>query len=68
MDDNNKEQFRNILHDKFSNNLNEVNEALVKHIEIIERKKQANQSAYQRHKDNEEFMNTKKECDKQYYA
>ena len=68
MDDNNKEQFRKLLHDKFNNNLKELNQALVKYIELIERKKQANQSAYQRHKDNEEFMKKKKDYDKQYYT
>ena len=41
MDDNNKEQFRKLLHDKFNNNLKELNEALVKHLELIERKQQA---------------------------
>ena len=38
MDDNNKELFRKLLHDKFNNNLKEVNEALVTHIFRIERK------------------------------
>ena len=39
MDEGDKEQFRKLLHDKFNNNLKEVNQALVKHIELIERKK-----------------------------
>ena len=68
MDDNSKEQFRKLLHDKFNNNLKEVNDALAKHIERIERKKRENKSAYQRHKDNEEFMKKKKDYDKQYYT
>ena len=66
MDDNNKEQFRKLLQDNFNNNLKEVNQALVNHLEIVEKKKQANQIAYQRHKDNEEFMKKKKEYHKQY--
>ena len=37
MDDDSKEQFRKLLHYKFNNNLKEVNEALAKHIERIER-------------------------------
>ena len=68
MDDNNKEQFRKLLHDKFNNNLKEVNQALVNHLEIVEKKKQANKIAYQRHKDDEEFMKQMKEYDKQYYT
>ena len=43
MDEGDKEQFKTLLHDKFNNNLKEVNQALVKHIELIERKnKQTN--------------------------
>ena len=68
MDDCDQEQFKNLLHDKYSNNLNRVNEVLVKHIELIERKKRANKSAYQKNKDNEEFMKKKKDYDKQYYT
>ena len=48
MDDRDKETFRNILQDKYNNNLKAVNEALVKYFEIVERKKQANKSAYQK--------------------
>ena len=59
MDDNNKEQFRKLLHDQFNNSLKAVNEALVKHLEIVEKKQEANKSAYQKNKDNEEFMKKK---------
>ena len=67
MDEKVKTQFRELLHSKFNNNLNEVNEALVKHMEIVEKKKEANKSAYQKHKDNDEFKQKKKSYDKQYY-
>ena len=60
MDDNNKEQFRKLLHDKFNNSLKAVNEALVKHLEIVEKKQEANKSAYQKNQDNEEFMKKRK--------
>ena len=55
MDNSDKETFRNILQDKYNNNLKAVNEVLVKYLEIVEKKKEANKSAYQKHKDNEEF-------------
>ena len=67
MDNSDKETFRNILQDKYNNNLKAVNDALVKYLEIVERKKEANKSAYQKHKDNEEFKQKKKDYDKQYY-
>ena len=38
-----KTQFRELLHDKFNNNLKELNEALVKYLEIVEKKKEATQ-------------------------
>ena len=60
MDDSDKDTFRNILQDKYNNNLKAVNEALVKYFEIVERKKQANKSAYQKNKDNEEFKKKRK--------
>ena len=67
MDDNNKEQFRNLLHDKFNNTLKEVNEALVKHIERIERTKRETKSAYQKIKIMKNLWK-KKDYDKQYYT
>ena len=67
MDETEKTQFRELLHNKFNNNLKAVNEALVKYLEIVERKKEANKSAYQKHKDNEDFKQKKKDYDKQYY-
>ena len=68
MDEGDLEQFKKLLHDEFNNNLKELNQALVKYIELIERKKQENKSAYQRHKDNDDFMKKKKDYDKQYYT
>ena len=68
MDEGDLEQFKKLLHDKFNNNLKELNQALVKYIELIERKKRENKSAYQRHKDNDDFMKKKKDYDKQYYT
>ena len=67
MDETEKTQFRNLLHDTFNNNLKAVNEALEKYLEIVEKKKQANKSAYQKNKNNEEFKQKKKTYDKQYY-
>ena len=47
MDETEKTRFRELLHDKFNNNLKAVNDALVKYLEIVERGKEANTSAYQ---------------------
>lgn len=62
-----KTTFRELLHDIFNNNLKAVDEALWKYLEIVERKKEANKSAYQKHKDNEECKQKNKDYDKQYY-
>ena len=67
MDETEKTQFRKLLHEKFNNDVKAVNEALVKYLEIVERKKEANKIAYRRHKDNADFKQKKKEYDKQYY-
>ena len=67
MDEKEKTQFRELLHDKFNNNFKELNEALVKYLEIVEKKKGANKSAYQKHKGNDDFKQKKKNYDKQYY-
>ena len=67
MEDCDKKHFKNLLHDKFNNNLKAVNEALVKYMELVEKKKEANKNAYRRNKDNDDFKQKKKNYDKQYY-
>ena len=60
MEDCDKKHFKNLLHDKFNNNLKAVNEALVKYLDLVEKKKEANKNAYRRNKDNDDFKQKEK--------
>ena len=50
-----KERFQQLLNNTFNNNLKDVNDALDKHITIMNNKKQANKIAYVKHKEDNEF-------------
>ena len=67
MDDNEKLRFKHLLSDKFNDNLKNLNDALDKHIQSINYRKEFNKKAYIKHKENDEFKQKKKEYDKQYY-
>ena len=55
MDNSEKLRFQQLLQDTFNNNLNDFNDALDKHINIMSNKKAANTIAYVKHKENNEF-------------
>ena len=67
MDNSEKKRFQQLLNNTFNNNLKDVNDALDKHITIMNNKKQANKIAYVKHKEDSEFKKKKTEYDKQYY-
>ena len=67
MDEKEKARLGQILSTKFNNNLKDLNDALDKHIQSIEYKKQFNKKMYIKHKENDEFKQKKKEYDKKYY-
>ena len=67
MDNSEKIRFQQLLQNTFNNDLKDLNDALDKHIKIINNKKEANKIAYVKHKDDTEFKKKKTEYDKQYY-
>jgi len=67
MDNSEKKRFQQLLNNTFNNNLKDVNDALDKHITIMNNKKQANETAYVKHKEDTEFKKKKTEYDKRYY-
>ena len=67
MNENDKIRFKQILLTQFNDNLKDLNEALIKHIQSITYKKQFNKIMYNKHKEDDEFKQKKKEYDKKYY-
>ena len=67
MDENEKIRFKQMLSTQFNDNLKDLNDALIKHIQSITYKKQFNKMMYNKHKENDEFKQKKKEYDKKYY-
>ena len=67
MDENEKVRFKQILSTQFNDNIKDLNDALIKHIQSITYKKQFNKMMYSKHKENAEFIQKKKEYDMKYY-
>lgn len=67
MSNSEKLRFQQLLNNTFNNNLKDLNDAIEKHMRIINNKKEANKIAYVKHKDDTEFRKKKTEYDKQYY-
>ena len=67
MDENEKVRFKQILSTQFNDNIKDSNDALIKHIQSITYKKQFNKMMYSKHKENDEFIQKKKEYDMKYY-
>lgn len=60
MDETEQARFRILFKCKFSNDLKAVNDALERHFEIIERKKETNKRAYLKNKENNDFQQKRK--------
>ena len=55
-----KLRFKDLLSDKFNGNLKYVNDALDKHLQSINYRKEFNKKAYIKHEENDEFKQKRK--------
>ena len=67
MDEIEKIRFKQILSTQFNNNIKNLNDALTKHINSISYKKEFNKMMYFKNKENNEFIQKKREYDMKYY-
>ena len=67
MNDFEKGRFQKILQNTYNNNLKELNDALEKHTQHIDNKKEANKNAYVKYREDDDFKQKKSQYDKQYY-
>ena len=67
MNDDEKIRFKQILSTHFNDNLKDLNDALVKHINSITYKIEFNKMMYNKHKEDDKFKQKKKEYDITYY-
>ena len=67
MDETEKVRFKQLLSEKFHDNLKDLNDGLDKYIQSITYKKHFNKQMYEKNKNNDEFKEKKKEYDKKYY-
>ena len=56
MDENEKVRFKQILSTHFKDNIKDLNDALIKHIELITYKKEFNKMMYMKNKENDAFI------------